>query len=99
MVVVLDGLLVQPQRGLGVAAAVIGRHQVRIEANRPIRVADRFLVELQSRAQAGPLEIQVGIAGVEADRLGAIGNDLLAPLEVVVGCASGRSARVAEAPR
>ena len=44
MVVVLDGLFVPPQFGLGEAAAKVGRGMIGVKTDRPVVVGDGLLV-------------------------------------------------------
>ena len=84
LVEVLDGLLVHPQFGLGVAAAEVGCRAVGVQADHPVVVGDGFLVAVQSGARPGPLGIQPPTVRVEADRLGAIGDGFLEPVQIGV---------------
>lgn len=78
--------------GLGVASPQIGRGDSGLETDCPVVVADGFFVAAQGRAGAGRLEIEPGIVGVEADRLGGIGGRLLEALQIgAVGTDAGRA--------
>lgn len=63
MVVVLDGLFVATQLGLGVAAAEVGTRIVRIEADGPVVVGNGFLEAAHGATGFRPLEIEAGLRG------------------------------------
>ena len=84
LVVVLDGLFVPPQFGLGLAAAEVGRGMIGVKADRLVTVGNGLLVAVQIEVGHGPLEIEPETVRIDADRLGAIRNRFLEAVQIRV---------------